>query len=182
MNDTNGGARREEVYLAGGCFWGMQELLRALPGVIETNVGYTGGQVANATYRRHDGHAEAVRIVYDPDRLPFEDLLRWFFRMHDPTTKDRQGNDVGSSYRSAIFYQTDEQRRIAEDVKRRIEATGGWGAPIVTEIVPAGDYWKAEEDHQDYLQKLPGGTPATSSAPSPSSARSHRPKQRQPHP
>ena len=156
MNSNDSG-RREEVYLAGGCFWGMQELIRAIPGVIETDVGYTGGDVPNATYRNHHGHAEAVRIVYDPDVLPFEDLLRWFFRMHDPTTKDRQGNDVGSSYRSAIFYRTDEQRRVAEDVKRRVDASGGWNAPIVTEIVPAGDYWKAEDEHQDYLQKRPGG-------------------------
>jgi methionine-S-sulfoxide reductase len=154
---TSAANRREEVYLAGGCFWGMQDLLRNIPGVIETDVGYTGGRVANATYRNHDGHAEAVRVVYDPDRLPFEELLRWFFRMHDPTTKDRQGFDIGSSYRSAIFYKTDEQRRIAEEFKHRLDERGSWGAPIVTEIVPAGDYWKAEEEHQDYLQKYPAG-------------------------
>jgi len=150
-------AQREEVYLAGGCFWGMQELLREIPGVIETDVGYAGGHVPNATYYRHDGHAETVRVVFDPDRLSFRELLGWFFRMHDPTTKDRQGYDVGSSYRSAIFYTTEEQRAIAEEFKRRLDETGGWGARIVTEIVPAGDYWKAEERHQDYLAKHPGG-------------------------
>jgi peptide-methionine (S)-S-oxide reductase len=149
--------RTDEVILAGGCFWGMQELLREIPGVIETDVGYTGGQVKNATYRRHDGHAEAVRVVYNPDRLPLEELLRWFFRMHDPTTKDRQGNDIGPSYRSAIFYRTEEQRAIAEEFKRRLNESGGWGAPIVTEIAPAGDYWRAEEEHQDYLRNYPGG-------------------------
>lgn len=149
--------RREEVYLAGGCFWGMQEILRAIPGVVETDVGYTGGQVGNATYRHHDGHAETVRVVFDPERLPFEGLLRWFFRMHDPTTKDRQGLDVGSSYRSAIFYTTGEQKQIAEEFKRRVDASGQWGSPIVTEVVEAGDYWKAEPEHQDYLKKNPRG-------------------------
>jgi peptide-methionine (S)-S-oxide reductase len=157
MSTTEHSPRREEVYLAGGCFWGIQDLIREIPGVIETDVGYTGGDVANATYRNHRGHAEAVRIAYDPDVLPFDELLRWFFRMHDPTTKDRQGNDVGSSYRSAIFYKTDDQRRIAEDVKQRIDRSGDWGAPIVTEITPAGEYWRAEEEHQDYLRKHPGG-------------------------
>jgi methionine-S-sulfoxide reductase len=149
--------RRELVYLAGGCFWGMQDLLREIPGVIETDVGYTGGTVKNATYWNHEGHAEAVRVIFDPEVLPFEQLLGWFFRMHDPTTKDRQGNDIGSSYRSAIFYTTDEQRRAAEEFKRRLDASGSWGAPIVTEIEPAGDYWTAEPEHQDYLRKHPGG-------------------------
>jgi peptide-methionine (S)-S-oxide reductase len=157
MTNNNDARPREEVYLAGGCFWGMQDIIRNIPGVIETDVGYTGGQAANATYRRHDGHAETVRVVFDPERLPFEELLRWFFRMHDPTTKDRQGYDVGSSYRSAIFYKTEEQRHIAEEFKRRLDASGEWGAPIVTEIVPAGDYWQAEPEHQDYLIKHPGG-------------------------
>ena len=150
-------SRRETVYLAGGCFWGMQDILRNIPGVLETDVGYTGGHVKNATYRRHDGHAETVRVVFDLERLPFEQLLRWFFRMHDPTTKDRQGFDVGSSYRSAIFYTTEEQQRIAEEFKKRIDASGIWGAPIVTDIVQATDYWKAEEEHQDYLEKYPEG-------------------------
>lgn len=158
MTNTNERAgRRDEVYLAGGCFWGVQDLLRDIPGVLETDVGYTGGRVTNATYRNHDGHAEAVRVVFDPDRLPFEELLRWFFRMHDPTTTDRQGNDIGSAYRSAIFYKTDEQKQIAEEFKERLDAKGEWGAPIVTEIVAAGDYWKAEDEHQDYLKKRPGG-------------------------
>lgn len=154
---NEGAGRREEVYLAGGCFWGMQEVLRNVPGVIETDVGYTGGRAKNATYRRHDGHAETVRVVFDPERLPFEELLRWFFRMHDPTTQDRQGYDVGSSYRSAIFYTTEEERAIAEEFKQRLDAIGNWGAPIVTEIVPATDYWKAEAEHQDYLKENPGG-------------------------
>jgi methionine-S-sulfoxide reductase len=158
MTNTNGrGERTEEVYLAGGCFWGMQDLLREIPGVLETDVGYTGGDAKNATYRNHDGHAEAVRVVYDPDTLPFEDLLAWFFRMHDPTTLNRQGNDIGSAYRSAIFYKTGEQRRIAEEFTQRLDANGEWGRPIVTEIVPAGDYWTAENEHQDYLRKVPGG-------------------------
>ncbi|MDX6770713.1 MAG: bifunctional methionine sulfoxide reductase B/A protein [Elusimicrobiota bacterium] len=149
--------KTEEVYLAGGCFWGMQDILRKIPGVVTTDVGYTGGKVKNATYRNHEGHAEAVRVVFDPATLSFHQLLRWYFRMHDPTTKDRQGNDVGSSYRSAIFYKNDEQRRVAEEFKAKLGKVGGWGKPIVTEIVPAGDYWKAEEDHQDYLVKLPNG-------------------------
>lgn len=149
--------RREEVILAGGCFWGMQDLIRRIPGVIETDVGYSGGTVENATYWRHDGHAEAVRIVFDPDVLPFAELLRWFFRVHDPTTKDRQGNDAGPSYRSAIFYTTDEQRKTAEEVKRAVDEAGGWKRPIVTEIEPAGAYWVAEPEHQDYLIKNPGG-------------------------
>lgn len=158
MTNTNGqGEQTEEVYLAGGCFWGMQDLLREIPGVLETDVGYTGGDVKNATYRNHNGHAEAVRVVYDPDTLSFEDLLAWFFRMHDPTTLNRQGNDIGSAYRSAIFYKTDEQRRIAEEFKQRLDANGEWGRPIVTEIVAAGDYWLAEPEHQDYLRKVPGG-------------------------
>ncbi len=158
MGNTNGTAgNSEEIYLAGGCFWGMQDILRNIPGVIETEAGYTGGRVANATYRNHDGHAEAVRVVFDPEQLSFDDLLRWFFRMHDPTTKDRQGNDMGSSYRSAIFYKSDEQRRMAEEFKQRLDASGSWGTPIVTEIAPATDFWRAEEEHQDYLLKQPGG-------------------------
>ncbi len=155
FNDDAAG--REEVYLAGGCFWGMQDLLRDIPGVIETDVGYAGGDLKHATYQRHDGHAETVHLVFDPEHLSFEELLRWFFRIHDPTTKDRQGYDVGSSYRSTIFCTTEEQKAIAETFTRRLDATGVWGAPIVTEIVPATDYWKAEERHQDYLKKNLGG-------------------------
>ena len=143
--------------LAGGCFWGMEDLLRKQPGVIATEAGYTGGSVANATYRNHEGHAEAVRIEFDPSQTSFEALLRFFSRMHDPTTRNRQGNDTGSSYRSAIFYHDAEQQRIAEQVKAEIDAGGKWPRPIVTEILPAGPWWRAEEDHQDYLVKNPGG-------------------------
>ena len=145
----------EEATLAGGCFWGMQELLRAQPGVISTEVGYTGGRILHPTYGNHEGHAEAVLVRFDPRRTTYEAILRFFFRMHDPTTPGRQGNDIGSSYRSAIFYHGEAQRRIAEHVKTL--AAAAWKKPVVTEIVPAGAWWKAEEDHQDYLQKHPGG-------------------------
>jgi peptide methionine sulfoxide reductase msrA/msrB len=148
---------RETAILAGGCFWGMEDLLRELPGVVSVEVGYTGGNVPNATYEHHEGHAEAVKIVYDPARLGYDELLRFFFRIHDPTTKNRQGNDVGTSYRSAIFYENDEQKKVAEEVKAEVEASGKWRKPIVTEIVQAGPWWRAEEYHQDYLQKHPGG-------------------------
>lgn len=151
-------AHEEEIVaLAGGCFWGMQEILRKIPGVLRTEAGYTGGSIANATYRSHAGHAEAVQVVYDPEKLPFKTLLRWFFRMHDPTTRDRQGNDVGDSYRSEIFYHTEEQRRVAEAFKEHLDRSGQWGAPIVTRIEKAGPFWKAEEEHQDYLEKHPNG-------------------------
>ena len=150
-------SQSETVDLAGGCFWGMQHLLREIPGVIRTDVGYAGGQAKNATYRNHEGHAEAVRVEYDPRKLPFEQLLRWYFRMHDPTTKDRQGNDRGSSYRSAIFFHTEEQKKAAEEFIDWLNKTGHWGAQIVTEVRKADQYWKAEEDHQDYLEKRPGG-------------------------
>jgi peptide methionine sulfoxide reductase msrA/msrB len=143
--------------LAGGCFWGMQDLLRKQPGVIATEVGYTGGNVPNTTYRNHEGHAEAVRIEFDPTKTSYEALLRFFFRMHDPTTLNRQGNDTGSSYRSAIFYHDAEQQRIAMKVKAEVDAGGEWKQPIVTEITPAGSWWRAEENHQDYLEKNPGG-------------------------
>ncbi|RNC71880.1 MAG: bifunctional methionine sulfoxide reductase B/A protein [Desulfuromonadales bacterium] len=143
--------------LAGGCFWGMEDLLRKQPGVINTEVGYTGGSVPNATYRNHEGHAEAVRIEFDPTKTSFAALLRFFFRMHDPTTLNRQGNDIGTSYRSAIFYHDEEQKRIAEQVKAEVDASGKWKRPIVTEVVPAGPWWRAEEYHQDYLVKNPGG-------------------------
>jgi len=149
--------RIETVELAGGCFWGMQDLLRKIPGVIRTEVGYAGGQVVNATYRNHEGHAEAVHVEFDPQQLPFEQLLRWFFRMHDPTTKNRQGNDRGSSYRSAIFYHTEEQKQTAEAFIDRLNEKGKWGAPVVTEVIKADQYWKAEADHQDYLEKFPRG-------------------------
>ena len=149
--------QRDEVYLAGGCFWGMQDLLRNIPGVIETDVGYTGGHVANATYRNHAGHAEAVRVVYNPQELTFSELLGWFFRMHDPTTLNQQGNDIGTQYRSAIFFANEAQRKTAEAVKAKVDASGKWRRPIVTEIVPATTFTPAEEYHQDYLVKNPGG-------------------------
>ena len=152
MNDT-----RETAVLAGGCFWGMQDLIRKRPGVISTRVGYTGGDVANATYRNHDGHAEAIEIVFDPDRVSYRDLLEFFFQIHDPTTKDRQGNDVGSSYRSAIFYTSEAQRSIAEQTIADVDASGLWPGKVVTELSPAGPFWEAEPEHQDYLERIPNG-------------------------
>jgi peptide methionine sulfoxide reductase msrA/msrB len=143
--------------LAGGCFWGVEELIRKLPGVVETEVGYTGGKVANATYQNHEGHAEAIKITFDPAQISYEKILEFFFTIHDPTTMNRQGNDVGTSYRSAIFYVDDEQRQIAERVKAKVEKSGAWKRPVVTEIVPAHEFWTAEAYHQDYLQKNPGG-------------------------
>ncbi len=143
--------------LAGGCFWGMEELLRQQPGVIGIEVGYTGGTVSHPTYENHKGHAEAVQIRFDPAKTSYETLLRFFFRIHDPTTLNRQGNDKGSSYRSAIFYNSPEQKQIAEKVKAEVDASGKWKNPVVTEITPAGPWWKAEDYHQDYLQKHPGG-------------------------
>jgi methionine-S-sulfoxide reductase len=147
--------------LAAGCFWGVEEILREIDGVLDTSVGYTGGSTPSPGYRdvcRGDtGHAEAVRIVFDPKRVGYETLLDYFFRLHDPTTRNRQGNDVGSQYRSAIFYHGDEQREVAERVKQRVDASGKWSRPLVTEIVPAGDFYEAEDYHQDYLQKNPGG-------------------------
>ncbi|HVS31666.1 MAG TPA: bifunctional methionine sulfoxide reductase B/A protein [Thermoanaerobaculia bacterium] len=150
-------ANAAKATLAGGCFWGVEELLRKLPGVLETEVGYTGGKVANATYKNHDGHAEAIEITYDPERISYEDILEFFFKLHDPTTLNRQGNDVGTSYRSAIFVHSDEQRQIAERVKTKVGKSGAWKRPVVTEIVPASEFWTAEDYHQDYLQKNPGG-------------------------
>ena len=147
----------ERAILAGGCFWGVQELLRKMPGVISTRVGYSGGDVPNATYRNHGSHAEAVEIVFDPSRTGYRDLLEFFFQIHDPTTANRQGNDVGTSYRSAIFYTTPEQRRIAEDTIADVEASGLWPGKVVTEVAPAGEFWEAEPEHQDYLQKYPTG-------------------------
>lgn len=166
MNDGNRARpsdeeRRETAYLAGGCFWGMEELLRELPGVVETEVGYTGGTTANPRYPEvHSGvtgHAEALKIVFDPTRTSYEDLLVFFFRMHDPTTKNRQGNDVGTSYRSAIFVTDEAQRATAERVRARVDASGAWKRPVVTEIAAASAWYPAEENHQDYLQKNPGG-------------------------
>jgi len=155
-------ATLETAILAGGCFWGMEDILRKVPGVLDVDVGYTGGATKNPTYEDvksgKTGHAEAVRVVFDPKRISYEDLLeKWFFRMHDPTTKNRQGNDVGTQYRSAIFTTSPAQRKAAEAVKKRVEASGKWRAPIVTEIVEAGPFTLAEDYHQDYLEKHPGG-------------------------
>jgi peptide methionine sulfoxide reductase msrA/msrB len=147
----------EVATLAGGCFWGMEDLIRRQPGVIQIEVGYTGGSVAHATYEHHEGHAEAVQIRFDPSKTTYEALLRFFFRMHDPTTLNRQGNDIGTSYRSAIFYHGEAQKQIAERVKAEVGASGKWPRPIVTEITAAGPWWKAEDYHQDYLIKHPGG-------------------------
>jgi len=149
--------KTEKATLAGGCFWGVEELIRELPGVIETNVGYTGGSVKNATYRNHEGHAEAIEISYDPTKISYEKILEFFFKLHDPTTMNRQGNDMGTSYRSAVFFHGDEQRQIAERVKAKVDKSGAWKRPVVTEIVPAKEFWTAEDYHQDYLQKNPGG-------------------------
>ncbi len=154
-------ATLETAYLAGGCFWGMEEILRGVPGVVGTEVGYTGGATPDATYEKVSsgttGHAESVKVTFDPARLSYGELLGWYFRMHDPTTRNRQGNDVGTQYRSAIFVVDAEQRRIAEEVKAKVDASGKWKRPLVTEIVDAGPFWSAEQYHQDYLQKHPGG-------------------------
>ena len=153
--------RLEVATLAGGCFWGMEEILRKIPGVTSTRVGYTGGSTSHPEYEQvhagDTGHAEAVEVVFDPSRISYEELLGYFFRMHDPTTLNRQGNDVGTSYRSAIFYHSEEQRRTAEQVKARVDKSGKWPDPVVTEIVAAGEFWPAEESHQKYLLKNPGG-------------------------
>jgi peptide-methionine (S)-S-oxide reductase len=147
----------ETAILAGGCFWGMQDLIRKRPGVISTRVGYTGGDVEHATYRNHEGHAEAIEIVFDPARISYRDLLEFFFQIHDPTTKNRQGNDVGTSYRSAIFYTSDEQKRVAEDTIADVDASGLWPGKVVTEVTAAGPFWEAEPEHQDYLERYPNG-------------------------
>ena len=147
----------ERAVLAGGCFWGMQQLIRRLPGVVSTRVGYTGGDTPNATYRNHGTHAEAIEIVYDPAVTDYRTLLEFFFQIHDPTTKNRQGNDRGTSYRSAIFYLDDEQKRIALDTIADVEASGLWPGKVVTEVTPAGDFWEAEPEHQGYLQRYPSG-------------------------
>src|SRR5688500_17301614 len=151
------GAKAETATLAGGCFWGVEELIRKMPGVVDTEVGYTGGKVANATYQSHEGHAEAIKVTYDPAQISYEKILEFFFTIHDPTTLNRQGNDVGTSYRSAIFVHDVEQRQIAERVKAKVDQSGAWKRPVVTEIVPAKEFWTAEAYHQDYLQKNPNG-------------------------
>ena len=147
----------ERAVLAGGCFWGMQDLLRRYPGVISTRVGYTGGEVPNATYRNHGNHAEAIEITFDPQTISYRKLLEFFFQIHDPSTLNRQGNDRGGSYRSAIFYTSDAQKRIAEDTIADVDASGLWPGKVVTEVAPAGPFWEAEPEHQDYLEKYPDG-------------------------
>lgn len=147
----------ETAVLAGGCFWGMQELIRAQAGVLSTRVGYTGGENDHATYRHHPGHAEAVEIVFDPTRTSYRDILAFFFQIHDPSTLDRQGNDIGTSYRSAIFPLTSEQEKVARDTIADVDASGLWPGPAVTRIEQAGPFWEAEPEHQDYLQRIPNG-------------------------
>ncbi|ACD18522.1 peptide-methionine (S)-S-oxide reductase MsrA [Paraburkholderia phytofirmans] len=147
----------ETAILAGGCFWGMQDLLRRYPGVLSTRVGYTGGDVPNATYRNHGTHAEALEIVFDPSQISYRKILEFFFQIHDPTTKNRQGNDTGMSYRSAIFYLDDEQKRVAENTIADVEASDLWPGKVVTEVAPAGPFWEAEPEHQDYLERIPNG-------------------------
>ena len=147
----------ERAVLAGGCFWGMQDLIRKLPGVIRTRVGYTGGDVANATYRNHGSHAEGIEISYDPQQISYRRLLEFFFQIHDPTTLNRQGNDQGPSYRSAIYYLNADQRQVAQETVADVDASGIWPGKVVTDIAPAGDFWEAEPEHQDYLEHFPSG-------------------------
>ena len=147
----------ERAVLAGGCFWGMQDLIRRLPGVLSTRVGYTGGEVPNATYRNHGRHAEAIEISFDPARTSYRALLEFFFQIHDPTTRNRQGNDLGTSYRSAIYYTSGEQKAVAEDTIADVDASGLWPGKVVTEVAPASDFWEAEPEHQDYLERYPDG-------------------------
>ncbi len=147
----------QRAVLAGGCFWGMQDLIRKLPGVSSTRVGYTGGDVPNATYRNHGTHAEGIEIFFDPAHITFRDLLEFFFQIHDPTTVNRQGNDIGMSYRSAIYYVDDAQKQVALDTIADVDASGIWPGKVVTEVEPVGDFWEAELEHQDYLERIPNG-------------------------
>ncbi|MEX6674627.1 peptide-methionine (S)-S-oxide reductase MsrA [Pseudomonas sp. W2Oct36] len=147
----------ETALLAGGCFWGMQDLLRRYPGVVSTRVGYSGGDVDNATYRNHGTHAEAIEIVFDPEQISYRQILEFFFQIHDPSTPNRQGNDRGVSYRSAIFYLNDQQKAVALDTVADVDASGLWPGKVVTEIAPAGPFWEAEPEHQDYLERIPNG-------------------------
>ena len=148
---------QERAVLAGGCFWGMQDLIRKLPGVGKTRVGYTGGEVPNATYRNHGNHAEGIEIFFDPDRISFRTLLEFFFQIHDPSTRDRQGNDMGPSYRSAIYYVDDAQKEVALDTIADVNESGIWPGKVVTEVEPVSDFWEAEPEHQDYLERIPNG-------------------------
>ncbi|MDK3075066.1 peptide-methionine (S)-S-oxide reductase MsrA [Sedimentitalea sp. JM2-8] len=147
----------ERAVLAGGCFWGMQDLIRRKPGVLKTRVGYTGGDVPDATYRNHGTHAEGIEILFDPDRVSYRELLELFFQIHDPTTLNRQGNDIGLSYRSAIYYVDEGQKATALDTIADVDASGLWPGKVVTEVEPAGDFWEAEPEHQDYLERIPNG-------------------------
>ena len=147
----------ERAVLAGGCFWGMQDLIRRMPGVLKTRVGYTGGDVPNATYRNHGTHSEGIEIMFDPSVMTYRKLLEFFFQIHDPTTPNRQGNDVGLSYRSAIYFSDDEQKAVALDTIADVEASGLWPGKVVTEVEPVSDFWEAEPEHQDYLERIPNG-------------------------
>jgi peptide-methionine (S)-S-oxide reductase len=157
LRSWNMSAPSERAILAGGCFWGVQDLLRRYPGVVSTRVGYSGGDVPNATYRNHGTHAEAIEIIFNPKVMSYRKLLEFFFQIHDPTTLNRQGNDRGSSYRSAIFHTSEEQRLTAEDTIADVEASGLWPGKVVTEVASAGDFWEAEPEHQDYLERIPNG-------------------------
>ena len=152
MTTTN-----ETAILAGGCFWGMQDLIRRMPGVVSTRVGYTGGDVPNATYRNHGTHAEGIEVIFDPSKLSYRQILEFFFQIHDPSTRNRQGNDTGSSYRSAIYYTSDEQKKVALETIEDVNASGIWPGKVVSELAPAGDFWQAEPEHQDYLERIPNG-------------------------
>lgn len=147
----------ETAILAGGCFWGMQDLIRRMPGVLSTRVGYSGGDVPNATYRNHGTHAEAIEVVFDPSKTSYRQILEFFFQIHDPSTNNRQGNDTGTSYRSGIYYTSDEQKKVAEDTIADVDASGIWPGKVVSELAPAGDFWQAEPEHQDYLERIPNG-------------------------
>ena len=147
----------ERAIFAGGCFWGMQDLIRKLPGVVSTRVGYTGGDVDNATYRNHGAHAEGIEILFDPETISYRALLELFFQIHDPTTPNRQGNDLGPSYRSAVYYVDDAQKTVALNTIADVDASGLWPGKVVTEVVPVGDFWEAEPEHQDYLERFPSG-------------------------
>lgn len=147
----------ERAVTKGGCFWGMQDLIRRYEGIISTRVGYTGGEVPNATYRNHGSHAEAIEIIFDPARISYRELLKFFFHIHDPSTLNRQGNDRGTSYRSVIFYTSDEQKQVAEDTIADVDASGFWPGKVVTEVAAASDFWEAEVEHQDYLERIPNG-------------------------
>ena len=147
----------ERAVLAGGCFWGMQDLIRKMPGVLSTRVGYTGGDVPNATYRYHGTHAEGIEVIFDPDQISYRKLLEFFFQIHDPSTLNRQGNDRGLSYRSAIYFENDAQKAEAERTIKDVDASGLWPDKVVTEVEPVGDFWEAEPEHQDYLERIPNG-------------------------